>query len=165
MPPVHNLRLPHLHTTRICNIRKHLRMRQSAPRKDRGCHIRKPHRQVKRCRLLMWQPLLIVCVTRSLYVPITVLRFQISFTLFMSPISVTEFQISLTLFMSLFPVSGFIIPSLPDRLRRRTYAEELPFASSHHRNGFASCRPRDLYLKQASQHIRGSLPALLPHHN
>ena len=67
---------------------------------------------------------------------------------------------------SIFPVLGLMItPILSDRLQHRTYAEGPPFASSHHRNVFASCRPRDLYLKQASQHIRGSLPALLPHHN
>ena len=82
------------------------------------------------------------------------------------PISVLRFQISLTLLISLFPVSGCIIlPALPDHLRRRTYAEELPFALSHLQNGFASCRPRGLYWKQASRHIRGSLPALLPHHS
>ena len=33
MPPVHNSRLPHPHMTRRCNIRKHLRLRQPAPRK------------------------------------------------------------------------------------------------------------------------------------
>ena len=75
-------------------------------------------------------------------------------------------QCSLALFMFLFPVSGFItLPALPGRLQYHTYAEGPPCASSHLQNGSASCRPLDLYWKQASQHTRGSLPAWLPHHS
>ena len=169
MPPVHNSRLPHLRMTRTFNIRKHLRLRQSAHRKRQ----RLSHQETT-------PPGEAVSVT-DVAASVSLSTYCLRYLLSLHPRSLSETSdhadsprnIHLYSWISessnstsFFPVPGLMIPPiLSVRLQHRTYAEGPPFASSHHQNGFASCRLRGLYLKQASQHTRGSLPAWLPHHN